>query len=59
MDIYAGDEFTVYDPFMGTGTTAIACINKRLPYVGSEISKRYVMYANERIKQQNKQFKLF
>ncbi len=40
---------TVIDPFMGTGTTAIACeLNKRL-YVGFEISKEYCQIAKRRI----------
>lgn len=39
----------VYDPFMGSGTTAIACkLNQRI-YIGSEISKDYCDIANERI----------
>jgi site-specific DNA-methyltransferase (adenine-specific) len=39
----------VYDPFMGSGTTAkMAIINKR-NWIGSEISKEYCEIANERI----------
>ena len=40
----------VYDPFMGSGTTAIACIKQNRNFVGSEISPEYVEIANERIK---------
>ena len=35
----AGD--SVYDPFMGTGTTAKACNSKGISCAGSEISKEY------------------
>jgi site-specific DNA-methyltransferase (adenine-specific) len=39
----------VYDPFMGSGTTAkMALINKR-KYIGSEVSKEYCDIAEERI----------
>ena len=39
----------VYDPFMGSGTTAkIAMLHNR-NYIGSEISKEYCDIANERI----------
>ncbi len=44
-------DITVYDPFMGTGTTAFAC--KKLGYncFGSEISEKQVEYAKVRIGQ--------
>lgn len=48
--IYAKEGDIVYDPFMGTGTTAIACMNCKLHYIGSEISKAQCDYAEERIK---------
>ena len=31
----------VYDPFMGTGTTAFSCIERGIKCIGSEISKEY------------------
>ena len=39
----------VYDPFMGTGTTAKACVNTNRPCVGSEISLKQCEYAKQRI----------
>lgn len=39
----------VYDPFSGSGTTAIACINNGVPYLGSEISEEYVLKSIRRI----------
>ena len=46
----------VYDPFMGSGTTAkMAMINNR-NYIGSEISKEYCEIAEQRI---NKYVKMF
>lgn len=39
----------VYDPFMGSGTTAKMCIINKRNYIGSEISKDYFDIANKRI----------
>lgn len=38
-----------FDPYMGTGTTAIAAIEERRKWIGSEISKEYVDIANKRL----------
>lgn len=40
----------VYDPFMGSGTTAKMAIKNNRIFIGSEISSEYVQIANERIK---------
>lgn len=40
---------TVYDPFMGTGTTAVACKELGFSCFGSEISEKQVEYANHRL----------
>lgn len=39
----------VYDPFMGSGTTAVACIRNNRNYTGSEISETYYQMALKRI----------
>lgn len=41
----------VYDPFMGSGTTAVAAIKLNRKWLGSEISQEYADIANERIEQ--------
>jgi DNA modification methylase len=38
------------DPFMGSGTTAVACINTGRNYIGFELDKHYCDIANERIR---------
>ena len=48
-DIYAYDDYVVYDPFMGTGTTANACVLSGLNYIGSELSSKQCEYAENRI----------
>jgi site-specific DNA-methyltransferase (adenine-specific) len=49
-NIYAQPNSIVYDPFMGTGTTAKACIIEKHDFIGSEISPSQVEYANNRLK---------
>lgn len=49
----------VLDPFMGSGTTAIASIQSHHHYLGYEISEQYYQTACERIKQEQNQLKLF
>ena len=43
----------VYDPFMGSGTTAKVSLHLNRNFVGSEISEEYYEVANKRINQNN------
>lgn len=50
LNIYAvRDDTWVYDPFMGTGTTAVACKRMGFNCIGSEISERQVEWARDRV----------
>ena len=49
----------VLDPFMGSGTTALACVKLGRNYIGSEISEKYVSMANEKVRIEQSQLKLF
>ena len=42
----------VFDPFMGSGTTAISCIRNERKYTGFEINKEYYNMIQERIKKE-------
>ena len=53
-EIYAKEGMTVYDPFMGSGTTAVACVKKGMNYLGSEISENQVKFAEDRIAKESK-----
>jgi site-specific DNA-methyltransferase (adenine-specific) len=44
----------VYDPFMGTGSTAEICIRTNRNYIGSEMSAEYCKIAEQRLNYQNK-----
>lgn len=59
LNMYKRGHGVVYDPFMGTGTTAIACIRLEHDYIGSEIVKEYHDWAENRIKNETRQLKLF
>lgn len=49
----------VLDPFMGSGTTAIACIREKRHFIGFELYKEYYEKANKRIKLELAQPTLF
>ena len=50
---------SVLDPFMGSGTTGVACMNLGRKFIGIEIDKKYFDIACERIEQAQKQQRLF
>ena len=41
----------ILDPFMGGGTTAVACVNLDRNFIGFEISKNYFRIAQKRLRQ--------
>ena len=49
----------VLDPFMGSGTTALACINKNRKFIGYEIDPKYHKLCEKRIKNHIVQTELF
>lgn len=49
----------VLDPFMGSGTTGVACMNLGRKFIGIEIERKYFDIACERISQAQKQGRLF
>jgi len=49
MKMFSWKNSLIYDPFMGSGTTAIACINNNRNYIGSEISENYCNIAKARL----------
>ena len=49
LGIYCRKEDVIYDPFMGTGTTAVAAQRLGMNYIGSEISEGQVEFASNRL----------
>lgn len=50
---------TVIDPFMGAGTTGVACLDLDRKFIGIEIDEKYFDIACKRIEAAHKQLKLF
>ena len=46
---YARQGYLVYDSFMGTGTTAVACKEYGCDYIGSELSEEQCKFAENRL----------
>ena len=55
----AGIPQTILDPFMGSGTTGVACANLGRDFIGIEISEKYFDIACERITAAQAQLRLF
>ena len=49
----------VFDPFLGSGTTAVACERLGRKWIGCELEPKYVEIANKRIEAERMQLKLF
>jgi site-specific DNA-methyltransferase (adenine-specific)/modification methylase len=53
------DSKTIIDPFMGSGTTGVACINLGKKFIGIEKEKDYFEIACKRISEAERQGDLF
>jgi site-specific DNA-methyltransferase (adenine-specific) len=51
IELYTYSDEVVLDPFMGSGTTAIAALTARRRYVGYDIDQEYVSLSEHRIRQ--------
>lgn len=49
----------VFDPFMGSGTTGVACVKKKKTFIGCEMSEKYFDIACRRIEEAYKQPDMF
>ena len=56
---FSNENELVFDGYMGSGTTAIACAVENRTYVGSELSLEYFEIANKRIENETAQLKIF
>jgi len=57
--LIARTEGPVIDPFMGSGTTGVACANLGRSFIGIEIERKYFDIACERIDQAQRQGRMF
>jgi len=51
--VYSQDGATILDPFMGSGTTGIACKNLNRNFIGIELDQEYFKIAEKRINENN------
>ena len=58
IEFYSYKNDVILDPFIGSGTTALAAIRLNRHYVGYEISQEYVDLARKKIKEVKNQLKL-
>ena len=49
----------VIDPFMGSGTTGVACAELGIPFIGIELDEHWFNYSCNRIRQTIGQAQLF
>jgi len=58
MEAYPSNQ-TILDPFMGSGTTGVACMNLGRKFIGIELERKYFDIACERIEAAQAQGRLF
>tara|TARA_Y100001973_G_scaffold105671_1_gene179810 strand:- start:1027 stop:1734 length:708 start_codon:yes stop_codon:yes gene_type:complete len=49
----------VLDPFLGSGTTALACVKTKRKFIGFEINEEYINISNKLINKEINQLKIF
>jgi site-specific DNA-methyltransferase (adenine-specific) len=55
----SNDNYTILDPFMGSGTTGVACVQTWRNFIGIEIDEGYYKIAEKRIHDAQQQMRLF
>jgi len=58
VNVFSRENDTILDPFLGSGTIAIACIKTNRNFIGIEKEPKYVEIANKRIEEELSQLKL-
>ncbi len=56
--LYSEEDDTILDPFIGSGTTAVAAIKLKRNFIGIEKEQRYVLLSERNIEQATKQYDL-
>lgn len=51
MTLFTKENAIILDPFMGSGTTAVACIESNRRYMGFDINEEYIKITERRIKE--------
>jgi site-specific DNA-methyltransferase (adenine-specific) len=56
---HTNENDTIFDPFMGSGTTGVACVQTGRNFIGIEIDPGYFKIAEKRIHDAEQQMRLF
>lgn len=56
LKIHSNEESVVFDPFMGSGTTGVACKNLNRNFIGIELDEEYLKIAEARIENTQNHF---
>ena len=59
VELFSGIDNIILEPYLGSGTTAIACERLKRKWIGIEIEEKYCEIAAKRIELERKQLKLF
>ena len=59
LKIHSNENNLILDPFLGSGTTALACEKLNRKWIGIEISEKYCEIAKKRVEEYTSQLKLF
>jgi len=59
LENYTNEGDTILDPFMGSGTTGVACVQTGRNFIGIEIDPGYFAIAERRIKEAQMQGRLW
>jgi DNA modification methylase len=51
LEIYSKEGDLIFDPFLGSGTTAVACLELNRHFIGIELSSEYCEIAKKRIRE--------
>lgn len=51
IDIHTNENDLIIDPFMGSGTTGLACLNEHRKFLGIELDKNYFNISANRMHQ--------
>lgn len=49
------NDMLVYDPFIGSGSTALACLSLNIDYIGTEIDSKYIDIAEKNIEERKRE----
>ena len=49
VELLSNENDIVLDPFMGSGTTGVACVNTNRSFIGIELDETYFNIAKDRI----------